>query len=140
MRKNKLVSLLLVAALLAPVMSHAQSRRGGGEGRSGPSAPAEGRATSVRAILISVSKDKSATDRQLAAYESILRGYFPSQSFHYVTEGSASVPAGGKASISLQGQSLDLQSEGGAVFARSGKGGASRTPGGPRAVFVVDAG
>jgi hypothetical protein len=138
MRKIKLVCLLL-AALAAPLVSHAQNRRGG-EGRGGDARPAEGRATTVRAILINVSKDRGATDRQLAPYEGILRSYFPSESFHFVAESSASVSAGGKATLTLQGQHLELQSEGGTVFVRTGKGGASLAPGGPGAVFVVAAG
>jgi hypothetical protein len=137
MRKIKLVCLLL-AALAAPLVSHAQNRRGG-EGRGGDARPAEGRATTVRAILINVSKG-GATDRQLAPYEAILRSYFPSESFHFAAESSASVSPGGKATLTLQGQHLELQSEGGTVFVRTGKGGASLSPGGPGAVFVVAAG
>lgn len=138
MRKIKPICLLL-AALVAPLASHAQNRRDRGESRGAESRPAEGRTTTVRAILISVSKERGATDRQLAPYESILRSYFPSESFHYLAESSASVPAGGKASLTVQGQRLDLQAEDRTVFVRTGKGGVSLSPGGPGAVFVVGA-
>jgi hypothetical protein len=141
MRKIKLVC-LLVGALVAPLTSHAQNRgrdRGTrGEGRPAEGRAPEGRTTSVRAIVIGVSKERGATDRRVAPYESYLRAYFPSESFHYVAESSAAVPAGGKVALSVQRQHLDLQGEAGSVFVRTGKGGASLTPGGPGAVFVIN--
>jgi hypothetical protein len=134
MRKIKLV-ILLLAALVTPVLGHAQNRRDRGEGRGNAPAPAEGRAISVRAIAISVSKDRGATDRRVAPYESNLRAYFPTESFHFAGEASATVPAGGKASMDVQGQRIDLQNEGGSVFARTSYGGAPVMPG-KAAVFV----
>src|SRR4051812_14801387 len=123
MRTIKLIFMLLLAALLTPLASHA----------------AQGGGTTVRAILVIASKEKGGTDPKLRAYEGILRANLRYESFRFVGESSATVPPGGKANLNLQGKRLQLQSEGGgAVFVRVVDGpGNPVSPGGPGTVFNV---
>jgi hypothetical protein len=67
---------------------------------------------SVHALLISASNQKGGSDPKLATHESTLRRNLPFDTFRLTGEGSASVAAGGRASLSLgRGHRLELQSE-----------------------------
>lgn len=114
--------LLLLVALVAPFASQAAQARGG---------------ATVRAILVTASREKGGTDRRLAPYEAILKNTLRYESYQFVGENSTTVPNGGKASLNVQGAHLELQSEGGTIFVRGGKGGASISPGGPGAVISM---
>src|SRR5881394_2600311 len=79
---------------------------------------AAGGATSVHAIMIVASNEKGASDPKLAPYEANLRRILRFESYRAVAEGSASVPAGGDASVALtRGHRIELKSEGGAIRA-----------------------
>src|SRR6476659_10177383 len=95
MRTIKLILTVVLAALAVPAALQAAAPRGP-EGRG-----AAGQAATVNAILIVASKQPGRTDPRLAAYEGILRDNLRFESFRYVGEGSATVPAGGRGSISL---------------------------------------
>lgn len=123
MRTIKLIFTLLLVALVAPLATHA----------------AQGGGTTVRAILLIASKEKGPSDPKAAPYVGAL-GALRYESYRYGGEGSASVPAGGKTTLNVQGHRLELQSEGGAVFVRVADGGAKVSPGGKPAVFNVGAG
>ena len=82
-------------------------------------APAADGATNVRGLLIIASKQPGETDKRLASYEANIRNMLPGgyQTFRLVGEGSASVPAGGKATLNLaQGHRVELSAEGGGRF------------------------
>ena len=71
---------------------------------------------SVHALLISASNQKGGSDPKLATHESTLRRNLPFDTFRLTGEGSASVAAGGRASLSLgRGHRLELQSEKGGL-------------------------
>ena len=79
---------------------------------------ASGGATSVRAIMIVASNEKGGTDPKLAPYEANLKRILRFESYRAVAEGSASVAAGGDATVALtRGHRIELKSEGGAVRA-----------------------
>lgn len=64
---------------------------------------------SVRAIEFVASHQRGPTDPRLAPYEAILRRNLRYQSFHFVGESSASVSAGGRATLVLpQGGRVEL--------------------------------
>src|SRR5581483_586161 len=77
---------------------------------------------SVRAIAFTASNASGKTDPQLAPYEGILRRNLRFESFHYLGESSASVSAGGTATLSLpNGERVELESsKSGAVNVRRG--------------------
>jgi hypothetical protein len=120
MRTIKLILTLLAVALVAPLAG-----------------AAEGKGTTVRAILIVGSKEKGPSDRRLAPYEGNLRANLRYESYRFVDERSATVPPGGKASIEVGGRRVDLQNEGNAVFVRVGGGGHTVAPGGPPTVITA---
>jgi hypothetical protein len=125
MRTIRLISMLLLAALIAPLASRA----------------AQGGGTTVRAILVIASKEKGPSDPKVAPYIGELRSALRYESYRYGGEGETTVPAGGKASLSVGGRRLDLQSEGGgSVFVRAPGGGAPVAPGGKPAVINVGSG
>src|ERR1041385_8817460 len=125
MRTIKLILTLILVALIAPLVSHA----------------AQGGGVTVRAILVIASKEKGPSDPQVAPYVGALGGNLRYESYRYGGEGTATVPAGGKASLNVQGRRLELQSEGGSVFVRVPGGGAAPvSPGGKPAVFNVGSG
>lgn len=67
---------------------------------------------SVHAILITASNEKGDTDRRLAQYEPTLKRILRFESFRFVGEGSADLPAAGEGSISLgRGHRLELEAE-----------------------------
>jgi len=79
---------------------------------------AAGGATSVRAIMIVASNEKGGSDPKLAPYEANLRRILRFESYRAVAEGSAAVPSGGEASVTLtRGHRIELKSEGGAIRA-----------------------
>jgi hypothetical protein len=112
MRTTKLIFFLILAACLVPVLGSA----------------AQGGGTRVRAVLVIASKEKGPTDPKAAPYVGELRANLRYESFRYVGENSTTVPAGGKASLEVQGRRLELQSEGGGVFARIPGGGGGPLP------------
>jgi hypothetical protein len=122
MRTTKLIFTLLLAALFAPLASHA----------------AQGGNITVRAIVVIASKEKGPSDPKVAPYVGDLRSNLRYESFRYGGESSATVPAGGKSSLNVGGRRLELQSEGGSVFVRAPAGGATVAPGGKNAVLRVD--
>lgn len=102
---------------------------------------AAGRATSVRAIAFVASHDRGPTDSRLAPYEPILRSNLRFESFRYVGESSASVTAGGTASIGLPNVGrIELKGEdGGRVDVRRGGTSVTVSPGHPT-VFLGGSG
>jgi hypothetical protein len=93
MRTITLTLSLLLALIALPV--HARAADG----------------ASVRAILITASKDKAPADARLAPFEETLQRNLPESSFRFVAEGTASVAGNNsKARISLGGtQSIELE-------------------------------
>ncbi len=68
--------------------------------------------TTVRAILVTASKEKGASDQRLAAYEPTLRRILRFESYRYVGEGSVSLAVPAKGALSLgTGHRLDLETE-----------------------------
>src|SRR6267142_548616 len=99
MRTIKLFLPLLLLALLALPASRAAER---------------GQATTVRGILIIASNEPGKADPRLADYEGILQGalrFF--RSFRFIGESSTPLPAGGRATLDVQGNRIDLQSAAG---------------------------
>lgn len=75
-----------------------------------PAVAADG--ASVDAILIIASTEKGNSDPRLAKYEATLRGNLPFESFRYAGDGSTSVSAGGRATLTLgRGHRLELEGE-----------------------------
>lgn len=67
---------------------------------------------SIRAILITASKEKGGSDPRLAEYEATLRRNLPFESFRLTGEGSAQVSADGPTAVSLgRGHRLELQAD-----------------------------
>jgi hypothetical protein len=93
---------------------------------------------SVRAILFVASNEKSPPDPKLAPYEAILRSNLRFESYRYVAEGSATIAAGGKATITLpQGNRVDAESDAsGAITVHRGGASVSVARGGPGVVLV----
>lgn len=118
MRTNKrFLPLLLAALTLASVGQAADRARGGNRGEAPRSGQGQ-RATSVRAILIVASNEPARADPKLEAYESTLQRVLRFRSFRFVAESSTTVPAGGRASLSVQGHRVELESrEDGSVTA-----------------------
>lgn len=68
--------------------------------------------TTVRAILVTASKEKGESDRRLAAYEPTLRRILRFESYRFVGEGSVSLAVPGTAPLSLAaGHRLELETE-----------------------------
>ena len=100
----KTIRFLVFAALLTAVPAILSAAGGG--------------ATSVHAIMLVASNEKGGTDPKLAPYEANLRRILRFESYRTVAEGSAAVPAGGGASVTLtRGHRIELKSEGGAIRA-----------------------
>lgn len=79
---------------------------------------AAGGGASVHAIMIVASNAKGGTDPKLAPYEANLRRILRFESYRSVAEGSATVAAGGDATITLtRGHRIELKAEGGSVHA-----------------------
>ncbi|WP_221029521.1 hypothetical protein [Actomonas aquatica] len=93
------LSLLCLGALLfsaAVPTAHAQERE----------------SVSVRAILVSASREAGTTDRALARYEDTLRRILRFESFQQLGSGRARLSAPGSGSVRLgQGHELELQAE-----------------------------
>jgi hypothetical protein len=90
---------LLVVVLLVAIVLPATARAADG--------------ASVRAILITATNLKREADPKLAPYEAELQRNLPLSSFRYIGEGSARLPANGRANISLgRGHRLVLEGEG----------------------------
>ena len=71
-------------------------------------------ATEVTAILVTASRTPGDSDRRLAPYEATLRRILRFESFGFVGQGRATVPADGEATMGIgAGQSLALESNGG---------------------------
>jgi hypothetical protein len=122
MRTIKFIFTLLLVALVVPLASRA----------------AQGGGTTVRAILVIASKEKGAPDPRLSAYESYLRSALRFESYRFVRESSKSVPAGGRATLNLQGNNIELESRpGGGVFVTNGDTRKGISPGGPGVVFLA---
>jgi hypothetical protein len=125
MRTIKFIFTLLLIAFVVPLASRA----------------AQGGGTTVRAILVIASTEKGPSDPKLAPYVGELRGALRYESYRYGGESSATVPAGGKTSLTVGGRRVELQSEaGGSVFVRAPDGGAAVSPGGKPAVINVGGG
>ena len=70
------------------------------------------KAATVHAILITASNKKGGVDRKLAAYEADLRRNLPFDTFRYATEGTVSLPNGGRATITFAGNHrLELEDD-----------------------------
>lgn len=84
-----------------------------GLGASAPSARAEDRQhVSLRAILVSASREAGSTDKGLARYEDTLRRILRFESFKQLGNGRARIEAPGSGSISLgQGHQLEVTTE-----------------------------
>lgn len=105
---------------------------------SAPVLAAQPGQVSVRAILFVASGEKGPSDPKLAPYEGILRSTLRFESYRYVGEGSATIAAGGKATISLpQNNRVDAESDGGgAITVHRGGASVSVSRGGPGAVLM----
>lgn len=100
----KTIRFLLAAALLASVPTLLSAAGRG--------------TTSVHAIMIVASNEKGRSDPKLAPYEANLRRILRFESYRAVAEGSAAVPAGGEATVTLtRGHRIELKGEGAAVRA-----------------------
>ena len=101
MKRIQFVFALLLGAFLAPHAAHAAE------------------SFSVRAILIRANNDKGPSDSRLKQYEAELQRNLVFSSFKFVTEGAATVPTGGRGSISLAGgHRLELENDKGALRAK----------------------
>ena len=98
MRLNKLIlSVLLLAAFVAAPRALAAER------------------TSVQALLIIASHEKTPADPRLAPYEATLQRNVPESSFRLVSESSATVSGTGRATISFgREHKVELEGEAGA--------------------------
>ncbi len=106
----KTIRLILTAALLAVAPVLLAAAAGGG--------------TRVHVIMIVASNEKGKSDPKLAAYEANLKRILRFESYRAVAEGSATVAAGGEASVALaRGHRIELKGEGGAVRATYFDGG-----------------
>ncbi|HVS50923.1 MAG TPA: hypothetical protein VHD62_01115 [Opitutaceae bacterium] len=93
----KIIHLLLAAVLLAAAPLASFAAQGG---------------HSVRAILLIASRTPGQTDARLAPYEPVLRSNLRFESYRFVGESSASVSAGGTATLSLPGGNrVELESD-----------------------------
>lgn len=89
---------------------------------------ADGGHTRVRALLVVASNQKGESDASISAYVPTLRRILRFESFRLAGEGSADVPAPGKAAVNLgSGHSLDLESaaKGGSLRVNWKQGGRS---------------
>jgi hypothetical protein len=91
---------------------------------------ADGRAT-ISAILVIASNERGAPDPRLARYEANLKRTLRYESFRYVGESSASVSAGGRATLTLPNNNrYDLEADGsGRVKVSSGSTSVAIPPG-----------
>jgi hypothetical protein len=103
MRTIQLALSLLLTAVVLPCLAPAASAPKSAKG-----------AHSVSAILITASNQKGGVDRKLEAYGAELRRNLPFDTFRYVSEGKASVPEGGRGTVTFAGgHRLELQDESG---------------------------
>ncbi|MCF3649850.1 hypothetical protein [Synoicihabitans lomoniglobus] len=81
-------------------------------GLSTPALAADGDTVSLRAILVSASREPGKTDRSLSAYESTLRRILRFESFQQLGSGRARVAKPGEGKINLgQGHQLTVSTE-----------------------------
>ena len=90
--------LFLILALLLACVGPAMAQRGGD--------------TSVRGILVAASSQSGTTDERLRPFEATLRRILRFESFRFLGEGRAALPAAGKTTVLLgQNHRLELQGE-----------------------------
>lgn len=71
--------------------------------------------TTVRAILFVASNEKGDSDRRLAPYEPTLRSVLRFESYRFLSQTSAKIPASGTTRMTVQGQPIEIESEKGRV-------------------------
>jgi hypothetical protein len=103
MRKIQLALCFLLTAAVLPCFAPAAS------------APKSAKGThTVSALLINASNKKGGVDRRLETYGAELRRNLPFDTFQFVSEGSASLPEGGRGTVTLAGgHRLELEDESG---------------------------
>jgi hypothetical protein len=101
MRKIQLALCILLTAVVLPCLAPAAS------------APKSAKSShSVSAILITASNQKGGVDRKLEAYGAELRRNLPFDTFRFVSEGTASLPEGGRGTVTFAGgHRLELEDE-----------------------------
>ncbi len=96
------LALVLAAVALSPAAPAAPA----------PKSAKSAKSVTVHAILITASNKKGGIDRKLAPYEAGLLDNLKFDTFRYVTEGTASLPNGGRATITFAGNHrLELEDD-----------------------------
>lgn len=105
MRTIAQFALALACAALAPAPA-------GWAATTGKTTKQDGKMITVHAILITASNKKGGVDRKLAAYADNLKSNLPFDTFHYATEGRASLHEGGRGTITFAGDHrLELEDD-----------------------------